>query len=113
MAHAYQPNFPHAYEPNHHVMVNAGPVIKTNSNQRYSTSADTAARFMTLCESAGVPFQHYTHRTDLGCGSTIGPIIAHVWGGQRWAVDVGDAQPGCERGRRCGYDCGDEGGFKS
>jgi aspartyl aminopeptidase len=76
MAHAYQPNFPNAYEPNHHVMVNAGPVIKTNSNQRYSTSADTAARFMTLCEGAGVPFQHYTHRTDLGCGSTIGPIIA-------------------------------------
>jgi aspartyl aminopeptidase len=87
MAHAYQPNFPHAYEPNHHVMVNAGPVIKTNSNQRYSTSADTAARFMTLCESAGVPFQHYTHRTDLGCGSTIGPIIASRLGVA--SVDVG------------------------
>lgn len=87
MAHAFQPNFPHAYEPNHHVMVNAGPVIKTNSNQRYSTSADTAARFMTLCESAGVPFQHYTHRTDLGCGSTIGPIIASRLGVP--SVDVG------------------------
>jgi len=87
MAHAYQPNFPNAYEPNHHVMVNAGPVIKTNSNQRYSTSADTAARFMTLCESAGVPFQHYTHRTDLGCGSTIGPIIASRLGVA--SVDVG------------------------
>ncbi|HUX90713.1 MAG TPA: M18 family aminopeptidase [Gallionellaceae bacterium] len=87
MAHAYQPNFPHAYEPNHHVMVNAGPVIKTNSNQRYSTSADSAARFMTLCESAGVPFQHYTHRTDLGCGSTIGPIIASRLGVA--SVDVG------------------------
>ena len=87
MAHAYQPNFPNAYEPNHHVMVNAGPVIKTNSNQRYSTSADTAARFMTMCESAGVPFQHYTHRTDLGCGSTIGPIIASRLGVA--SVDVG------------------------
>ena len=87
MAHAYQPNFPNAYEPNHHVLVNAGPVIKTNSNQRYSTSADTAARFMTLCESAGVPFQHYTHRTDLGCGSTIGPIIASRLGVA--SVDVG------------------------
>ncbi|CAH1385248.1 M18 family aminopeptidase [Candidatus Nitrotoga sp. M5] len=76
MAHAYQPNFPNAYEPNHHVMVNAGPVIKTNSNQRYSTDADTAARFITLCESAGVPYQNYTHRTDLGCGSTIGPVVA-------------------------------------
>ena len=87
MAHAYQPNFPNAYEPEHHVMVNAGPVIKTNSNQRYSTNADTAARFMTLCESAGVPFQHYTHRTDLGCGSTIGPIIASRLGVA--SVDVG------------------------
>jgi len=87
MAHAFQPNFPNAYEPNHHVMVNAGPVIKTNSNQRYSTSADTAARFIYLCESAGVPFQHYTHRTDLGCGSTIGPIIASRLGVA--SVDVG------------------------
>jgi len=87
MAHAYQPNFPNAYEPNHHVMVNAGPVIKTNSNQRYSTTADTAARFMTLCESIGVPCQHYTHRTDLGCGSTIGPIIASRLGIA--SVDVG------------------------
>ena len=87
MAHAYQPNFPNAYEPNHHVMVNAGPVIKTNSNQRYSTNADTAARFIQLCESAGVPCQHYTHRTDLGCGSTIGPIIASRLGVA--SVDVG------------------------
>lgn len=87
MAHAFQPNFPNAYEPNHHVLVNAGPVIKTNSNQRYSTDADTAARFISLCESAGVPFQHYTHRTDLGCGSTIGPIIASRLGVA--SVDVG------------------------
>jgi aspartyl aminopeptidase len=87
MAHAFQPNFPNAYEPNHHVLVNAGPVIKTNSNQRYSTDADTAARFITLCEGAGVPFQHYTHRTDLGCGSTIGPIIASRLGVA--SVDVG------------------------
>ncbi|MEO6423336.1 MAG: M18 family aminopeptidase [Candidatus Nitrotoga sp.] len=87
MAHAYQPNFPNAYEPNHRVMVNAGPVIKTNANQRYSTDADTAARFITLCESTGVPYQNYTHRTDLGCGSTIGPIVAASLGIS--SVDVG------------------------
>jgi aspartyl aminopeptidase len=87
MAHAYQPNFPNAYEPNHRVMVNAGPVIKTNANQRYSTDADTAARFITLCESAGVPYQNYTHRTDLGCGSTIGPVVAASLGIA--SVDVG------------------------
>jgi aspartyl aminopeptidase len=87
MAHAFQPSFPNAYEPNHHVLVNAGPVIKNNSNQRYSTNADTAARFMSLCESAGVPYQQYTHRTDLGCGSTIGPIVASRLGVA--SVDVG------------------------
>lgn len=87
MAHAYHPNFPNAYEPHHKVMVNAGPVIKTNANQRYSTNADTAARFMTLCATAGVPFQNYTHRTDLGCGSTIGPILASQLGVA--SVDVG------------------------
>ena len=76
MAHAWNPNFPAAYEPCHRVTVNAGPVIKSNANQRYSTSADTAARFMALCEQAGVPCQQYAHRTDLGCGSTIGPIVA-------------------------------------
>ncbi len=87
MAHAYQPNFPNAYEPQHHVLVNHGPVIKTNSNQRYSTNASSAAHFMTLCEKTGVPCQNYIHRTDLGCGSTIGPIIASRLGVS--SVDVG------------------------
>lgn len=87
MAHAWHPNFTAAYEPCHRVLVNAGPVIKSNANQRYSTSADTAARFMALCEKAGVPCQQYAHRTDLGCGSTIGPIVASRLGIA--SVDVG------------------------
>lgn len=87
MAHAYQPNFPAAYEPDHKVMVNRGPVIKTNANQRYATGAATAARFMGLCEQAGVPCQQYSHRGDLGCGSTIGPIVAARLGIA--SVDVG------------------------
>lgn len=87
MAHAYNPNFPAAYEPGHKVMVNGGPVIKTNVNQRYSTNAETAARFMGLCEKAGVPCQQYAHRSDLGCGSTIGPIVAAQLGVA--SVDVG------------------------
>ncbi|MES1989012.1 MAG: M18 family aminopeptidase, partial [Pseudomonadota bacterium] len=87
MAHAYHPNHASAYEPCHHVLVNKGPVIKTNANQRYSTSAESAARFITLCESAGVPYQQYSHRTDLGCGSTIGPIVASNLGVT--SVDVG------------------------
>ncbi len=87
MAHAWHPNFPAAYEPNHRVMVNAGPVIKVNANQRYTTGIDGAARFITCCERAGVPWQHYAHRTDLGCGSTIGPLVASRLGVP--GVDVG------------------------
>jgi aspartyl aminopeptidase len=88
MAHAYHPNHPTAYEPEHHAIVNQGPVIKTNANQRYSTNADTAARFIQLCEQAKVPYQQYSHRTDLGCGSTIGPTIAAQLG--MATVDVGN-----------------------
>lgn len=87
MAHAYNPNFPSAYEPGHKVVMNGGPVIKTNVNQRYTTNAETAARFMKLCEKAGVPCQQYAHRSDLGCGSTIGPMIAAQLGVA--SVDVG------------------------
>jgi aspartyl aminopeptidase len=87
MAHAYHPNFPAAYEPAHKVMVNGGPVIKTNVNQRYTSNAETAARFMRLCETAGVPYQQYAHRSDLGCGSTIGPTLAAQLGVA--SVDVG------------------------
>lgn len=86
-AHAYQPNFPNAYEPGHKVMVNGGPVIKTHVGQRYTTHAGTAARFMALCERAGVPWQQYAHRSDLACGSTIGPILAAQLGIP--GVDVG------------------------
>jgi aspartyl aminopeptidase len=87
MAHAYHPNFPSAYEPEHRVRMNAGPVIKSNANQRYATSAETAARFMQLCDQAGVPCQQYAHRSDLGCGSTIGPLVAAQLGIA--SVDVG------------------------
>jgi aspartyl aminopeptidase len=87
MAHAYNPNYPAAYEPGHKVMVNGGPVIKTNANQRYTTNAESAARFIGFCEQADVPYQQYAHRGDIGCGSTIGPIVAAQLGIA--SVDVG------------------------
>lgn len=88
MAHAYHPNFPSAYEPSHQIRVNAGPVIKTNASHRYATDAESEAYFIGLCEAADVPWQQYSHRTDLGCGSTIGPIVAARLGMR--TVDVGN-----------------------
>ncbi|MBL4783787.1 MAG: M18 family aminopeptidase [Porticoccaceae bacterium] len=87
MAHAYQPNFPNAYEPDHKVLVNHGPVIKVNANIRYASNSASQARFIQLCEQADVPYQQYSHRTDIGCGSTIGPMTSARLGIS--TVDVG------------------------
>jgi len=88
MAHAYQPNFPSAYEPEHKVMVNKGPVIKINANQRYASESISDAQFMQWCEQVDVPFQKYSHRTDIPCGSTIGPMTSAKLGIR--TVDVGN-----------------------
>lgn len=87
MAHAYQPNFPAAYDADHRVFVNQGPVIKSNANRRYSSESVSIARFIQWCEDAGVPHQRYSHRSDLPCGSTIGPIASAKLGIR--SVDVG------------------------
>ena len=65
-----------------------GPVIKQNANQAYATDAGTAALFRSLCADAGVTPQHFVSRSDLGCGSTIGPITAARLGIP--TVDVGN-----------------------
>ena len=88
MAHAYQPNFPSAYEPEHKVMVNKGPVIKLNANQRYSSESISEAMFINWCEQSAVPYQKYSHRTDIPCGSTIGPMTSAKLGVR--TVDVGN-----------------------
>ncbi len=88
MAHAWNPNFPAAYEPEHRVMLNEGPVIKLNANQRYTSESISEAMFMCWCEEAGVPWQKYSHRTDIPCGSTIGPMTSARLGIR--SVDVGN-----------------------
>jgi aspartyl aminopeptidase len=89
MAHAVHPNYADKHEAQHQPKMNGGPVIKVNAQQRYATQAPTAARFADLCRAEEVTFQYYAHRTDLPCGSTIGPITATVLGIP--TVDVGNA----------------------
>ena len=90
MAHAVHPNYPERHEPDHHVHLNGGPVIKINANQRYATEAGTEAFFQLCCERAGVPFQKWVMRTNMACGSTIGPITAAQLGIR--TVDIGCPQ---------------------
>lgn len=89
-AHATHPNYAERHEPSHTITINAGPVIKINANVRYATDAPTAARFKLACERVDVPWQEFVTRTDLPCGSTIGPVTAAKLGMP--TVDVGVAQ---------------------
>jgi aspartyl aminopeptidase len=89
-AHAIHPNYVDRHEPSHRPIVNSGPAIKVNSNQRYATSATTAAKFQAACDTAGVPWQVFVSRNNMPCGSTIGPLTATRLGID--TVDVGVPQ---------------------
>lgn len=103
MAHAVHPNYGDKHEPGHRPRFGDGVVIKHNANQRYATDAVTAWLFRELGERAGVPVQEFVVRSDLGCGSTIGPILSTRTGIR--TVDVGAPQLSMHSVREmCGCD---------
>lgn len=89
-AHATHPNYADRHEANHQIHLNGGPVVKINANERYATSSESHALFVAACERADVPFQRFVNRTDLACGSTIGPVTSARLGIR--TVDAGVAQ---------------------
>lgn len=89
-AHAVHPNFAAKHDPDHLPLLNRGPVIKTNANQRYATNGLTGALFRRFCDRAEVPCQQFVMRNDMACGSTIGPLTAAKIGVA--TVDVGVPQ---------------------
>ncbi len=86
-AHGIHPNFASKHDGNHGPLLNKGVVIKINSNQRYATNSETAARFRMCAEKVSAPVQSFVVRSDMGCGSTIGPITATELGVP--TVDIG------------------------
>jgi aspartyl aminopeptidase len=70
--------------------VHGGPAIKLNHNQRYATSAASAALAKRVFDAAGVPWQTFVSRNNMPCGTTIGPITATRLGIA--TVDVGVPQ---------------------
>jgi aspartyl aminopeptidase len=75
-AHAIHPNFPSKHDSNHTPYINKGSVIKVNANQRYASNSVTISKFMNIANSMGESYQEFVTRSDMGCGSTIGPITA-------------------------------------
>jgi aspartyl aminopeptidase len=86
-AHGIHPNYPDKHDANHGPLLNKGPVIKVNANQRYATNSETSGYFVSLCDANNVPHQTFVTRTDMACGSTIGPITAKTLGVK--TLDVG------------------------
>ena len=89
--HAQHPNYMGKHERNHSPKLNAGVVVKSNSNQRYCTNAATGFLVRELTRKAGIaPPQEFVVRNDCPCGSTIGPILSSNTGIR--TVDAGMPQ---------------------
>ncbi|MCB1746806.1 MAG: M18 family aminopeptidase [Gammaproteobacteria bacterium] len=86
-AHGIHPNFADKHDGRHGPLLNAGPVIKVNANQAYATNSESAAIARHAAALAEVAVQSFVTRTDMGCGSTIGPLTATALGVR--TVDIG------------------------
>ena len=86
-AHGIHPNYADRHDSNHGPLLNRGPVIKINANQRYASSSETTGLFRMLAAAEDVPVQSFVVRTDMACGSTIGPITAGATGVR--TLDIG------------------------
>lgn len=89
MAHAVHPNYVDKHEPAHHPLINRGVVLKSNAQERYATTGFSAAVIRRLAQDLEIPLQEFVSRTDLACGSTIGPMTAARLGMP--TVDLGNA----------------------
>lgn len=100
MAHAIHPNYADRHEPEHQPTLGGGPVIKINVNQSYATDGESWARFEAWARRADVVTQRFVVRSDMGCGSTIGPITAAELGIR--TVDVGNPMLSMHSAREMG-----------
>jgi aspartyl aminopeptidase len=90
MAHALNPNHPKKHEPHHTPLLGQGIVIKYNADQKYATNALTAAIVVHAATELNLPYQSYACRSDIPCGSTVGPVVAQSTGIP--TVDIGCPQ---------------------
>ena len=90
MAHALNPNYRKKHEPQHIPLLSKGIVLKHNANQKYASNALSSAIVVHACQKLNLSCQQYVCRSDIPCGSTIGPIVAKTTGIN--TVDIGCPQ---------------------
>ncbi len=90
MAHALNPMHIQKHDPNHQPLLGHGIALKSNANQRYASSAETLSQAVQISRKAGLPIQHFAARSDMPCGSTIGPFLTASTGIR--TVDLGCPQ---------------------
>jgi len=76
MAHALHPNHPEKHDPVSRPVINSGPVIKIEGNQKYTTDSDSGAVFEMICMNAEIPYQKFVNRSDMRGGGTLGNVSA-------------------------------------
>jgi aspartyl aminopeptidase len=90
LGHALHPNYKDKHEPRHVALLNKGVIIKANAQNRYASDARSTATIVSLCKKYNIPFQKYVSRGDIPCGTTVGPIHAHITGMP--TIDIGISQ---------------------
>jgi aspartyl aminopeptidase len=88
MAHAVHPNYADKHEPGHRPQLGGGPVLKVNAGQAYASDGPGLGFVTSLARVSGFEPQYFVTRSDLACGSTIGPIAAAQVGIR--TVDLGN-----------------------
>ncbi len=90
MAHALNPMHIAKHDPNHQPILGKGLVLKENADLKYASSAHSAAKAMQIAAKQNLSLQLFSCRSDMPCGSTIGPFITSSTGIQ--TVDLGCPQ---------------------
>ena len=76
MAHALHPNRMEKHDPVNRPVINGGPVIKFEANQKYTTDSDSASVFEMICKESNIPYQKFVNRSDMPGGGTLGNVSA-------------------------------------